>query len=437
MDINADVSSYPKAAALPAQQSVIGQIGQFQQLESNRIGIDQQKLNLMNAHFNVMNKELSNLANMPGITKDVVLQRMHAIGDTFNMPAPVRQQMESEFANANTPQQVQQQLDFVIRRGMDTQQRINSLYGAPGSVDNGQTVTPTRQGLRGGPVPVAPPIQTQLPPSTQVPTPGGVQTLGSQQPQVPAGAAPIPGGLPGQYQPSQPTTNLPVTPPAGSGAAIKPAGPMASYPPTFDAGVKQYSMDQDNAVQRSTALKPILQALPLIEGLRTGPGTDTWNKGIAFLKANGIVNIDPQSDPTAVYQEVNKKLSQYVQNSGSRSDAQQALNEESSPNAKTQIQPALIKLVKDQIALDRVQIARPTAFNSQDFSKYGQHRSTFPQHMDERAFGLDLMKPDERQKLVTAMSKNLQSKNPAEVANAKRFFDSLRIAKTQNFYSGE
>src|SRR3990167_2574086 len=94
-----DTSSYLRPAALPVQKSLLDQVGQYQQLESQKIGIDQQKLQLMNSHFQLMNSELSNLANDPNATKEEVLARMHRIGDTFNMPKQVRQQMDAEFSD--------------------------------------------------------------------------------------------------------------------------------------------------------------------------------------------------------------------------------------------------------------------------------------------------------------------------------------------------
>ena len=54
-----DTSSYPKPPALPTQQSLLSQVGQYQQLESNSIGIDQSKLKLMNDRYQILNHELS------------------------------------------------------------------------------------------------------------------------------------------------------------------------------------------------------------------------------------------------------------------------------------------------------------------------------------------------------------------------------------------
>lgn len=51
-----DTSSYLKPAALPAQKSLLDQIGQFQQLDSNKQTIEKQKLDLVNQRFKELAK---------------------------------------------------------------------------------------------------------------------------------------------------------------------------------------------------------------------------------------------------------------------------------------------------------------------------------------------------------------------------------------------
>lgn len=420
-----DVSSYKQ----PETPSPLDQAKVYQGLEQQKIGIDQSKLQLMNDHFKVANQEFATIADDPTITPDKLKVRLDNFAKTVGMPKPVYDHMMSEFGQAKTPDQIRTAAKLALTRGMSTQERINKVYGVPGSVTNNQQITPTLTRTGQGPVPSGPSIQIQPDVTTPVATPGGVQQLGPQAPQLPAGAQPVQGGLPGQFnQPRIPVGPLPATP----------AGPMVSQPPLFEEGKKQLSEDQALATERMTAVKPALQALPLLEGLRSGPTTEGFNKVVAALKANGIINIT-DNDPTAVYQEVSKKLAQYVGSSplANRSDAGQILAEASTPSPKTQINPALIRLTKDAVILDRVQAARPGAFKDKDLSKYGSHRSTFPQSIDEKAFGLDLEKPEDSQKLVKNMAENLQSKNGSEKAKAEKFFKSLRIAKEQGFYNGQ
>lgn len=474
-----DTSSYLKPAALPVQKSpldIAQQLGglqvQQQQIQQNAIGIDQNKLNLINQKYKIVSQKLMSLVNKPDLTADdIVKESQDALKEGLSSPElhaqfiseiPSKTALQRKYPNA-TPQQIDQEYRNVLRshidkkliQAEDTVAAVNHVYGAPGAADNGQSVTPTRQGLRGPPMPVGAPIQKQLGPATEVATPGGTQTLGPQTPQLPANTMPVQGGLPGQYQqPQQPSNALPVGPRTAPGIngpssnfggnvtgvtvepnQIKPSGPMVSQPPMFEAGKAQLAQDQELATQKLTAIKPAMQALPLLKDLRSGPGTEQFNKAVAFMKANGILSTATANDPTAIYQEVNKKLSQYVSSSpiGQRSDAAQTLAEASSPSPKTQINPALVKLTKDAIILDRVQAARPGAFEGNDLSKYGQHRSTFPASIDERAFGLDLMEPKERVALIKDMQKK---KNTFE---GKRFWKSLAIVDKQGLIdtSGE
>lgn len=439
-----DTSSY----RLPTTSSPLETAGKLGALQSQQLGIDKQKLDLLNQHFNIMNSELSTLANDPDVTKDKVIGRLNSIADMLNMPQQVRQKMLAEFAPLTSQQEVKKHLDYTLLRGADTQQRLNEQYGKPGVIDTGQQIQPTRTGLRGGPLPVGGPIQIQEPPTTVVTTPEGPRRAGPQPPKLPVGFEQQPGGIPGQIVPSRvralpvgpvtspavpgPSTNFggtvtgaevgPNTANARVAQGFEPVGSKAGQAPMFEEGQKQLANDQELATQKLTAIKPALQALPLLKDLRTGPTTEGFNKAVAILKANNIIPTTA-NDPTAIYQEVNKKLSQYVASSpvGQRSDAAQTLAEASSPSPKTQINPALIKLTKDAIILDRVQAARPNAFEGNDLSKYGKHRSTFPASVDERAFGLDLMEPEERNKLLQEMKKK---QNTAE---GKKFLKSLEI----------
>lgn len=473
-----DTSSYLKPAALPTQKSALdiakdlgGLKIQQQQIQQNAIGIDQTKLNLVNEKYKIVSQKLMTLANKPDLNADdIVKESQDALNEGLSSPElhaqfiteiPSKTALQRQNPNA-TPQQIDQIYRQTLRNWIDKKtiqaeqnvQALNHVYGAPDTQDNGQTTTPTRQGLRGPPVPVGAPIQKQIPPTTPTFTPAGQQQLGPQQPQVPEGTLPVQGGLPGQYQQPQRPQALPVGPidnPAikgqssnfggrvigatvGPDTAIKPSGPMTGAPPMFEAGKGQLAEDQNVASARLTAIKPALQALPLLPGIMAGPGTDKYTKALATLKGFGILSTS-KDDPVAIRQEVVKKLAKYVSTNpiGQRSDAAQTLAEASSPNPNVQILPALIKLTKDSIILDRVQAAMPGAFEGNDLSKYGNHRSTFPASIDERAFGLDLMEPKERMSLIKTMQ---QKKNTFE---GKRFWRSLAIVDKQGLIntSGE
>lgn len=449
VDVNTD--SYPKPPALPVQKNALEQAQQWgglqqqqQQIQSGAIQIDKQKLDLINTQFGVMNNELSTLANDPSITKEQAAKRLVTISKTLNLPDHATEHMMMELKEAPN---VSAFAKNALVRGMSTQEKVNNLYGSPGSSNNGQTVTPTITSpmiAGGAPRQTGLPIQQQIPPNQPVIN-NGVETLqGPTPPVTPPGtvALPTPLALPVARNPS--AGNNFGTSTASPNSVVQdrypaPSGPTVGQSPLFGEGLKAYTADQSEASNRMMAAKPAIQALPLMQtkGFLSGPGTEGFTKGVAALKSWGLIDTADENDPTAIRQEVNKKLAAYVSSSpvGQRSDAAQSLKEAASPSAKVQILPALVKLTKDAVALDRIQAAMPNAFKGVNYENYVKHRGTFPQSVDEKAFTLDLEPEEKTQKLVKDMALKEQSKDTKERAEAAKFFKSLRIAKEQGFYN--
>lgn len=481
-----DTSSYLKPAALPAQKSLLDQVGQYQDIQSKDISISQQKLKQINDQFSLVNNELSTLANDPNVTKDQARKRLTTFANTFDFKSEVTNHMLGEL---DASPDVQSFAKNALVRGQATQEKINSLYGTPGFVGNGQTNTPSitspmRNG--GAPIPTGAPIQIQNPPGTEgvdnnptlpngQPNPnyGTKSLVGPQTPQIPSGNQPVQNGFPGQYKPSLPVAGSPTpvqtqrilpsnfnnTLPTDRGNLTGPGksitgvdvqdapanfnqrfsgGIPTSLPPMYEQGQKAYVQDQQTASAKMLAAKPAIQALPLMQtpGFLSGPLTDQFTKVVAGLKSTGLINIADNADPTAIRQEVAKKLYQYVSNSpvGQRSDAAQTLKEASSPNPNVQILPALMKLTKDAVALDRVEAMMPNSFKGQDYQNYIKHKGQFPQSIDEHALTLDLEPEDKSKALVDNMATQLKSKNNRERNDAEKFFRTLRMAKDQGFY---
>lgn len=427
---------------------------QFGDLEQQNIAISQAKLKQMNDQFALMNQELSGLADPEGnngkpFTKDQARERLLNFAKTYGFKPEVTQHMIGELdASPNVPTFARKSMI----RGMDTNQRINNLYRIPGMYSNGQTDQPTATSpmLNGGaPVATGAPIQRQLPPTTPVVDETGQPRLQGPTPAVtPPGTVAGPqGGLP--FPVSRPVPTETIRKPMGdTGTTINktpndvvgdrfpgPNGPASGQSPLFAQGLAEYTKDQTEAGNRALAIKNLIQAYPLIssKGFLSGPGTEAFTKGAAALKTWGFLDIDEKSDPTAIRQEVNKKLANYISSSpiGQRSDAAQALKEAASPSAKVQILPALKQLVKDAVALERVQIAMPNAFEGQSYQNYIKHKGTFPQSVDEKAFNLD-MQEDGGKSIVDEMSKRLaKNKNDSQ---ALKFFRSLEIADKQRMY---
>lgn len=489
-----DGSSYLKPAALPAQKSLLDQVGQYQDIAAKKqqydrgdIALSQDKLKQINDQFGLMNAELSTLANDPSITKQAATQRLTTFANTYGFKPEVTKHMLDEL---NAAPDVKSFAANALTRGMATQEKVNNLYGMPSFVGDNQTATPSmRSPMRNGgaPIPTGAPIQLQNAPGTDTvdnnptlpngqPNPNyGAKRLLGPSTQLPEGTQPAPGGFPSQYVPAQSKPTLPTiggpTPVqtqrilptdrapmnlTGPGKQItgvdvetgpsnfnnrfagSPGGPATSLPPMYEKGQAAYVQDQQTASGKMLAAKPAIQALPLMQtkGFLSGPLTDQFTKVVAGLKSTGLINIADNADPTAIRQEVAKKLYQYVSSSpvGQRSDAAQTLKEASSPNPNVQILPALMKLTKDAVALDRVEAMMPNAFKGNNYQDYIKHKGTFPQSIDEHALTLDLEPEEKSKELVDTMAKQLKSKNNRERNDAEKFFKTLRMAKDQGFY---
>lgn len=437
--------SYPKAPSMPVSPLDIAR--KFGDIQQQSLQINQAKLDQANQALGYMTRAMGSLG--PNASKEDYAKVAQNAVDQGLVPQNTLNIYEERLQAAPTSQDFYNEF---MTAAAGHQQQIDYHLGKVGTSETGQTVTPTvvspKPGF--GQRPIGMPVQVQTPPQAVVNNPdtNTPTTVGAQAPQLAPGTVAQPTPL----SVARPTvaTNQPMslsslatspaapTAPATVAQRIDAANPTpkgysAGTPPLFDEGKKAYTEDQGVALARATAMKPAEQALKLLPGLRSGPGTEPFNKAVAFLKANNIIDTDTKDDPTAIYQEVNKKLSQYVAGSptGQRSDAAQTLAEAGSPSPKTQINPALIKLTRDALALDRVQIARPNAFEGNDYQNYGKHRATFPQSIDERAFGLDDLPNGDRQSLVKKMITKYQ-KNPNDL-EAKKFLRSYDIAKKQGF----
>jgi hypothetical protein len=457
-----DTSSYPKATMQVSPLDLAQKLGS---IEQQKLSINQAKLNQANQGLQYMTRAMGALG--PNATKE---QYIDAAGTAVKLGLVPAEALDTFKARAEAAPNSQSFYNEFMTTAADHQQQIAYHLGQREDISNGQTVTPSVTIVKPGfgVQPIAAPIQQQTPPSTTVMGPGNIPTtVGAQAPQLPPGATPA-GRLPGQFRmPVQPPQALPAAIPgqitnpaisgpssnfggtvvganvgpttnAATGAPMVPRGFQAGTPPLFEEGKKKLSDDQALATQRMTAAKPAIQALKIIQSGKlgsTGPITGQLTELTAAAKALGIVDTKALNDPTVLRQEVEKKLAQYVGSNpaGQRSDAAQVLAEAGSPNPKHQILPALANLTKDSIILDRVQAARPAAFQGTNYEKYGEHQAKFSQSIDERAFGLDLMPKEDAKKLTDQMYSKYK-KNPSN-SEAIKFFHSLDIAKKQGFFN--
>lgn len=403
------------------------------------ITIDQARLKQINDQFGLMNQELSILADGTH-TKQEAAVRLQRISKTFGFKPEVVGHMMAELQEAPD---VKTFAERALLRGQSTQEKLNQIYGVPHQYDTGQVTIPAAVSQMRGPRATGLPIQQQIPPTASVYDSENRPTMQGPTPAVtPPGT--VSGPLPIQQVP---TTRIirgdtGVTPEGVPPNQVvqnrypMPSGPAVGQSPLFSEGLKEYTADQRLASDKSIAIKPLVEALPLIQrkDFLSGPGTDAFTRGVAALKTWGLLDIAENSDPTAIRQEVNKKLAQYISNSpiGQRSDAQQSLKEASSPSAKVQIQPALIRLVKDAVALERISIAMPNAFQGKDYENYIKHKGRFPNSVDQKALILDL-EAENGKKIVDEMAAKLK-KNPKDKA-ALKFFETLDMADKARIYN--
>lgn len=451
-----DTSSYPKFQ----NQSFLDTANKWQGLEQGAVNLQQSKLKQINDQYNLINSELAAFANDPNATKEQVAARIINFAKMFNLKPDVTRDLMRELQMAPSAQSYAEK---ALVKTQATQEKINFLYGTPGVYSQGQQDTPIVTSPRFGMRPTGLPIQRQIPPTQPVVTPEGVPTLqGPTAPIAPPGISTQPGtrNLPVEPSNVNPVRTQRITPDksinlTGPGKTItgvdiqdapatfaqrfpSPSGPAVGMSPLFEEGKKAYTQDQLASSAKMLAAKPAIQALPLMQtpGFLSGPLTDQFTKVVAGLKSTGLIDIANENDPTAIRQEVAKKLYQYVSNSpvGQRSDAAQTLREASSPNPNVQILPALVKLTKDAVALDRVEALMPNVFKGKDYQNYLKHKGTFPQSIDEKALTLDLESEEKSRALVDEMSKKLKSSNIRERNAAEKFFKTLRMAKDQGFY---
>jgi hypothetical protein len=452
--LEADISSYRQ----PLPVSPLDTAAKVGALEQQKQSIDAGKMQNANTALQHMTRAMTSLG--PDATKEeyaavaenavrqglVPKEQLNVYMERLNK-APSPKAFFNEFATA----------------AATLQEQLNYHLGVPGQSATGQTVTPTVTSVKPGfgVRPTGLPVQMQAPPTTPVVGPSGQpQLLGAQPPQLAPGTAAVPTPLPAE-RPSAPSSAAPIVPRSlpvqrvsgPTGETIRrtdlepttfenrfpvPTGAATGTAPLFEEGKKTYAQDQLNASTRAQSVKPAIQALKLMPGIITGPGTEQFNTGVAALKAWGIIDTK-ENDPTVIRQEINKKLAQYVSGSpvAQRSDAAQTLAEAGSPNPKVQLTQALQSLTRDAIALDRVQILKPQAFKGQKFDDYIKHTGNFPQSIDEKALTLDLMDDKEREKLVTKMKTEYKNGDATAKKRAVKFFETLQLARDAKLYEGD
>lgn len=426
MDV--DVSSY-RTEPQPSSLDIAGKLGrlkaQAQGIERQGIGIESDKLKLANERLGVLAKEYTTLLADNDVMQgtQAAPAKVQAMGQRMVNLGVIPANMFGEFAKSiptdakAIPQFIQQQMARVQSIG----EAITYHQGSLGpTIDNNQTQQPTRWSPKTGLTAEGAAIQTQVPVTAPVLNKAGQQVM-----QGPTENVAVPGTVSG------PPNRLPVGPPAMPAPNVNagpapvpnkdqsrvpaPSGPATGQPVSFEtnrlAHVKDY--EESNGILQAT--RPLLKAYKLIDEFnpRTGPTTGKFNEIVAALKSNNFIPTETKNDPTAIYQEINKYLAQSVKAQGAPSDAQQAQLLAGSPDAKTQILPALKKLTYDTIALQRGRAILPYMYSSTDYGKknYHEEKGRNVNQLSEQALMLDHIKSDdERDALLDEMRKKRKTK---------------------------
>lgn len=455
-----DTSSYPKAAALPVQKSPLEQMQQYgsiqqqqQQIQSNAISIDKQKLDLMNTQFGLINSELSNLAATPNITKDQAKQRLTTFATTYKLPPEAVNHMMSELDQAPT---VKDFAEFALRRGMDVQQKINNTYGQTASVDTGQVIQPGVEKspmMGGGFSPAGLPVQKQLPPTT--PTVGPNNQPGYLGPQsAPLNATPLPVARPIAANGTGgvgPTTVREMTPSeqvasrfpnfVPSGPAPGVAGAQAAV---GEQSGKDYAIDLARAKNFQADLYPMNRVLEILKAQGPqafGQGTDALNT-VKNAIATWLPNVDPKTvESVSDFEQAKKYLVQAARvNGNTATNDQLAASFEGNPDTKM-TGATIENVIKSNIALRRMQQAQTLLFGQQNLppDQYSKWISKNQNVLDPRAFGFDIMDGDARLKLLKSMATQDNAGNwiakKGKEKEFKRFDDSLSFAHNADLIS--
>jgi hypothetical protein len=188
---------------------------------------------------------------------------------------------------------------------------------------------------------------------------------------------------------------------------------------------------------------PLMKALPALETLGTkgtGPGTETLNQVKSFLLSNVPGITEEKLSSVKNFDEAKKYLTDFVNQTGN-SGTNDKLAAAFAGNPSVHISnAAAVDVAKSALALRRMQHARYLAFEQSglpesEFARWnatnavinpqvpGQPRTNY--QLDPRAFGVDMMSYESRQKLKAELNKN---------AAEKAAFDaSVKLAQDSGF----
>lgn len=475
-----DTSSYPKPGNSPGALDIAKNYGAVQQ---QALGIEKQKLELVNARFGEMAKGFTNLIAKPDLNLDDVRKYVENQVKLGYVPAemaattlstlPPTQGMPADQASNTLRGALKQHLQHAetmvetmnrqFGTNVDIQDNRNIYSGVRASPMEGSVVTPKTI----TPIQLSPTQPIKMPGSNE---PGIAGPSGPPGPrpfaspsvnaQPPAAISQRRGNLARAVEQPAPVAAPAITGPTGPtvsrgtefndrfSAAFPNAVATGPAPGVVEAQTavggqsgKDYATDLNRTKSLQADLQPDLAVLNIVKDKKPtdfGPGTDLLNQ-IKKTAATWLPGVDPKvlNDATD-YDTVKKYLVQGARSAGNTgTNDQLAAAFEANPNT-TMSTATIENIVKSRVALRKMQAAQTLLFTQQGLpeNEYSKWIAKYQNVLDPRAFGFDMMTPEARDKLISGMADRDRNGNwiakKGKEKEFQRFETSLQFANDAN-----
>lgn len=442
-----DTSFYPKANpnAMFDTAKNYGEIAnmalQNKLLQKQNVASQQ---DIVKSQVNYLANGLGSLASKPDLTAD----DMHAfatraVKEGIISPETYQAEMEAVQATGGDPTKLRSLATNYALRAVDAGKAFDLQFGTAGMIDNGQTQTPVSTSPLTGIHAIGAPIQTNLTPAqvaaptTIGVTPAGQPITGTQgqfleaaganpltgqsNPPAPAGGNALmptaPGAAPQVASPLPPYSSLPA---AGPGIVTTPVPGTVEAQTAVGAGSGgKYAEDLQRQSAYQQNVLPLEKAIPALEALGTtgtGPGREQVQAITSFLQSMGVPGMDTANIKN--FDEAKKYLTQFVnQNGNSATNDKLAASFAGNPSVEIS-NAAAIDVAKTALSLARMENAQVLSFQQKGLppAEYLKESAAFNAQQDPRAYGLDLMTPAARTKLIGS----LKGDDRAKFANSLR-----------------
>lgn len=433
-DINTDF--YPTLQP----NALLGTAGSVVDLARGALAARQAHQDLVKGQVDYLANGLGALASKADLSADDLLGfGKRAVDEGVLDPNTFAVEMQQVQAAGNDPQKLRALATQYQLRALDAGQKFTAQFGTAGTIDTGNTVQPVTTSALTGIHPIGEPIQKTLSPS-ELATPTTIGTTPQGQPitgttgqllekagvnpltALPPSAGPAGNALTGQA--SVAPLAAPSPQPAQGVVTTLPAGEVKAQEAVGESAGQSLAADLRTAANYQNAVTPLEKAIPALEALGstgTGPGTEQINEIKSFLQSMGAPIAD--TDQIKNFDEARKYLVQFARGGGTGGDPNTndklAAAFEGNPSVGIS-NAASVDVAKTALSLARLQNAQVRQFqqSGQPEGQYSKWSADFNAKQDPRAYGFDLMSPENRAKLIQGMT-------PEEKA---KFVQSLRTA---------